>query len=400
MKNFSIFLIVFFTIILFTSNNFPVYNIKGDFATDSLFNVFEVTEGLFDFDNPYTLGLEFIKETETFSIYSPTKENDNKYNHGVVLFPFKEYLYAQWQTSKKDEDAKETHVLYSRSKNGKTWSSPEVLVPISNNGIYTSGGWWSFNDTLIAFINFWPNNIKPKGGYVQYILSPDGINWSEKRRLLDIENKYLNGIFEQDPHLLPNGSILSALHEQPGLKLSPYYTKDKSGLSGWTKGDMQNLKFDEISSREIEPSSFYRSDNSIVMVFRDQAGSFKQLASVSRDFGETWSIPVITNMPDSRSKQSAGNLTDGTAYLVNNPSGSKTRYPLVITLSDNGFIFDKAYLLRSGGENLQKMKYDGKFKREGYSYPKSIIWNNYLYIGYATNKEDIELTRIPINFLK
>jgi hypothetical protein len=85
--------------------------------------------------------------------------------------------------------------------------------------------------------------------------------------------------------------------------------------------------------------------------------------------------------------------------MVNNPSGNKNRFPLVITLSENGFLFDKAFLVRSGGKDLQPLRFEGKYKRAGYSYPKSVIWNDYLYISYATNKEDVELTRIPIDSL-
>ena len=63
---------------------------------------------------------------------------------------------------------------------------------------------------------------------------------------------------------------------------------------------------------------------------------------------------MITNMPDSRAKQCAGNLIDGTVFFVNNPGKvtndeNKTwRVPLAITLSKDGFIFSKTYLLRSG----------------------------------------------------
>ena len=148
-------------------------------------------------------------------------------------------------------------------------------------------------------------------------------------------------------------------------------------------------------SREIEPSWFSRKDTALVMVFRDQHSTYKKLASISHDRGQTWTTPVIIDTPDSRAKQSAGNLPDGSAFLVDNPTGSKQRYPLVITLSDDGFLFNKAFLLRSG-HNLQAMRYQGKYKRAGYSYPKSIVWGEYLYVSYATNKEDVEITRIPL----
>lgn len=362
---------------------------------------YQINKDLFDYSNAKTLGLKFAEGLETFTIYSPLNENDNKYNHAVVLYPFKKHLYAQWQSSNKDEDAEDTIVLYSRSKDGETWRKPEVLAPLWKDGIYTSGGWWSYGDTLIAYINVWPKQPSlPKGGYVVYKTSVDGINWSETKKVLDDNLNPINGIFEQDPHLLPNGRIINAIHEQPGLILKPYYTDDSKGLTGWTKGCLHNLSYKKEISRELEPSSFHRSDGSLVMVFRDQASSFKQLASVSNDNGETWSKPTITNIPDSRAKQSAGNLPSGAAYLVNNPSGSKKRIPLTITLSKDGFLFDKSFLIRAGGDNLQPMKFEGKYKRMGYSYPKSVIWKDYLYISYSANKEEIELTRIPIDNLE
>ncbi len=52
-------------------------------------------DSLFDFNKPKTLGLPVAKFKETITIFSPHK-NSNKYNHSVVLFPFKEMLYAQW----------------------------------------------------------------------------------------------------------------------------------------------------------------------------------------------------------------------------------------------------------------------------------------------------------------
>jgi hypothetical protein len=62
-------------------------------------------------------------------------------------------------------------------------------------------------------------------------------------------------------------------------------------------------------------------------------------------------------------------------------------------------VFDKAFVLRRGGADLQPLRYPGRFKRPGYHYPKSIVWNGWLYTSYATNKEDVELTRVPLTGL-
>lgn len=358
---------------------------------------FIMNTGLLDTTNKETLGLLSVPGSETITIYRPG-ESDTKYNLGCVIFPFKGYLYAQWQTSLKDEDAPDTHVLYCRSTDGKLWSKPEVLSEGSSSGMCTSGGWWTFKDTLVAYINVWPDNTdEPRGGFTEYMLSPDGINWSKRKPVLDNHGKPVKGIFEQDPHHLPDGRIISAFHLQPGLVVSPFYTDDKRGITGWTKSEFNNLPYEGNVSREIEPGWYFKRNSNVVMIFRDQKNSFYKLASESTDRGVTWSLPVITNIPDSRAKQSAGNLPDGTAYQVNCPSGSKTRFPLVILLSKDGYIFDKAYLIRSGGNDLQPKRYDGKYKREGYSYPKSVVWNGYLYVAYTTNKEDVELTRIPLS---
>ena len=353
---------------------------------------------LFDNKQPETLGLSFVKGAETFTIFSP-KEHENKYNHGVVLFSFKGMLYAQWQSSSVDEDGADTKVFYSKSTDGKVWNKPIPLTTIEPHNIKTSGGWWSDGKTLVAYINIWQNEEnKPKQGQTQYLTSIDGINWEAPKPLKNSDNNQVLGIIEQDLRSLPNGRIITAFHMQPGLIATPFYTDDPLGISGWKAGKMENLSSKDTSiSREIEPSWFYRKDGAIVMIFRDQNGTFKKLASISHDNGLTWTTPTLIDTPDSRAKQSAGNFPNGMAFMVNNPTGNKNRFPLVISTSKDGFLFDKAYLLRSGGKNLQPMKSEGKFKRIGYSYPKSFVSGNYLYVGYATNKEDVELTRIPLD---
>ena len=75
---------------------------------------------------------------------------------------------------------------------------------------------------------------------------------------------------------------------------------------------------------------------------------------------------------------------------------SRTRIPLAITLSQDGKLFDRAYLLRSGGTDLQPLRDEGQYKRVGFSYPKSMMWKDFFYAAYATNKEDAEITRVPL----
>lgn len=365
---------------------------------------FMVSANLFDTSQPQTMGLSFASGIETVTVWEAQAEGQH-YANGVVMAAFKDGLYCMWQSSAKDEDADDTFVAYSRSTDGgQTWSEPMVLCPTLPNGYCASGGWLSTADRLIGYINVRTKDIANNGGYTQYVESEDGMTWTLPQNVLMADGTQLNGIFEQDPHVLSDGRIISAAHFQPGLKLCPIYTDDPTGRTGWKKGTFTSLKTG-TQTYELEPSFFLQQDGTLVMTMRDQGGgSYHVLASVSRDRGETWTQAVKTDMPDSRAKQSAGNLPDGTAYICNNPgrvtnSANKTwRVPLALTLSKDGQLFDHALLLRSGSDgDYPALRYEGKSKTLGYSYPKSMVHQGWLYVSYSTNKEAAQYTRVPIN---
>lgn len=360
---------------------------------------FAVQSGLFNQSNTTTLGLSAAPGTETFNVFKPSASTDH-FSNGVAMIGFKGQLYCQWQSSPTNEDSADTWVAYSRSSDGANWSAPMVLAANPGDGARTSGGWWVYGDTLVAYINRYPTGLTPRGGYTEYTTSTDGLSWTPVQRVKMADGSDLNGIFEQDPHALPGGRIINAAHFQPGLICSPIYTDDPLGVSGWVRPSFTNLSYTGSVTRELEPSWFRRSDGAVVMIFRDQTSTYLKLASVSTSSGQSWTTPVLTSMPDSRAKQSAGNLPDGTAYMVNNPVTNKTRIPLALTLGATGSLFDRSYLLRSGGTGLQPLVYPGTAKTLGYSYPKTTIWNGYLYAGYSVNKEDVECTRVPLASLQ
>jgi hypothetical protein len=282
---------------------------------------------------------------------------------------------------------------------GQTWSHPIVIAAASDSSYCTSGGWISTTDTLVAFINTWPKRLQPIGGFTQYIISTNGNNWSEPKPVRMNDGQVMSGVIEQDPYTMGCGRIIGAVHFQPGLHIAPVYTDSPTGFNGWKRAYFTGHDRGK-QSQEIEPSLYQRRDSTLVMIFRDQAGSFRKIASISSDHGETWTEPMVTNIPDARVKQSAGNLPDGTVYLTGNPTGAKRRWPLVVLFSKDGICFDKAILLRKGGNDLQTQRYPGKAKTLGYNYPKSMVHNRKLYVAYATNKEDVEYTVVDMNALE
>lgn len=359
---------------------------------------FKVVNGLYNQSKSSSdLGLSKLPGVEAVTVFKAAADTD-KFCNGVVMTEFKGKLYCQWQSSAVDEDAADTLAVYSVSEDdGLSWSEP-VELPSISGGYCSSGGWHVNGDTLVAYINYWPFDLDPRGGYTYYTKSTDGINWTDPAPVLMKDGSVLNGIFEQDPHVLESGRIVSAAHFQPGLFINPIYTDDPLGVTGWVKAEYKNVSYSSsaTTSIEMEPSLFENEDGSLVMIFRDQNSSYKVFASVSTDEGETWSDTVLTNMPDARQKQSAGNLPDGTAYIVSCPVNNKLRVPLVISLSADGKIFDKAYVLRYGSEAPTNVIYAGKAKRQGFHYPKSVVLGDYLYVSYALNKESVEYVRIPL----
>lgn len=355
---------------------------------------FSVDPNLFNQALPDDLGLSSVTATATHTVFAPTASTD-QFSNGAVLTAFKGKLYCMWQSSATDEDAPDTWVAYSRSADGISWTEPMVLAESITNGYCSSGGWHVAGDTLVAYINVWPG-LTPRGGFTYYKTSTTGLDWSEMAPVKMQDGSDLNGIFEQDPHALPDGRIINAVHFQPGLIISPVYTDDPGGTNGWVRAGFTNLSFSGDVSREIEPSWFLRRDGSVVMIFRDQTSSFLKLAATSTDRGENWTPPELTAMRDARTKQSAGNFPNGAVFMAGNPNDDKLRSPLAIVLSDNGDYFDKAFLLRSNSD-MQAQRFTGKAKRPGYHYPKSMVWNGYLYVAYTTNKEDVDYTRLPVS---
>lgn len=355
---------------------------------------YRITPRLFDAAQA-DLGLAPAPGTHTATVFRATEETD-RYCNGAALVAFRGKLYAQWQSSARDEDSADTWVAYSSSADGEAWSAPRVLAPAGEAGsMRSSGGWWTDGATLVAFVNVWPSGFAAgAGGYTEFSTSEDGERWSELQPVLGRDGHPVPGVIEQDIH--PYGGRLHvAFHLQPGLIATPHFTDDPLGVGGWIAGAMPHSPFKPPTSREIEPSLFARTGDELVMVFRDQASSYHQLAALSRDRGATWTLPEPTDMPDSRAKQSAGNLPGGTAFLVNCPSGTRERAPLAVTLGRDGRLFDRSFLLRSAAE-LPALRYEGKYKRRGYHYPKSLVSEGYLHVIYATNKEAIEVTRVPV----
>jgi hypothetical protein len=352
---------------------------------------FTVAADLFDQSRTDTLGLSEAEGAQTFTIYAP-QADDNTFNNHPQLMPFKGRLYATWQGTPKHEDSPDSFALVSHSDDGATWSEPTVIAgPIPGEHYHASGGLWSDGQTLVNYVIKLGKGHKPgtlKSTWVR--TTTDGEHWTDLQELIP------DATLSENPRQLPGGRLIVTAHgptEAIPMNISRiFYTDQGDGLGGWHEAYLPHIP-SKNRGRGLEPSWFRRGDGSLVMVFRDMDRTFRLLASESFDAGQTWTLPVLTDMPDSASMQCAGNLPDGTAVMVNNPVSEGRRIPLAVTLSDDGRHFDRAVLVRGAPP---PRRFDGAYKDLGYSYPGMVVWNDALWVTYATNKEDIEVTRIPL----
>ena len=345
-----------------------------------------MADGVIDMHDTLSLGLQRCGDMKWVEVF-----HSGGYVNNAVLTHFKGKYYCMWQQSERDEDTPDTGIMFAVSPDGEAWGRPAVLVPPSDTCFASPGGWIERGDTLVALVNYINASDRSKGGNAFYCSTSDGTHWSEPKPVLSAEGTPIDGIFEQDPLALSDGRIVGAVHFQPGTTLCPVFTDDPSGIRGWRKA-----AFPEGEGQPIEPSQYSTADGLLVMFMRDQESSFVKLFSISRDRGESWSAPERTNIPDSRSKQCTGNLSGGRAFWVGNPTGNKSRRALVLALTEDGYLFDRACLL-AGPDDLPPRRKEGRYKTSGYNYPKAFIEGETLWIALTVNKEDVYVVRVLCN---
>lgn len=351
--------------------------------------------GLFDQSDTSTLGLPPLKG-EHAVLYKATRDR-YKFCHHSNLVVFQDRLYAMWSNGEVDEDSNGQRILGCSTADGVSWTDPVVITadPDGSQGprAAVAAGFHVHADTLTAFYTsiISGKQIDPRST-LYAITTRDGKRWSNPRQIA-------TGFFIDGPRRMRDGRLLlngQRADRQPQL----LWTDASSGLSGWKPA--------VIPPNDIftfpEPTWFQRSLGELVMLFRTRSGHLRLYASTSHDHGETWTEPQETNFADATARSFAGNLPDGTAFIVSNPSTTPSTYPtigrrspLTLALSADGITFDLAFVVR--GEPT-RMRYPGKSKLDGWQYPSAVAWNGWLYIAYSINKEDIGATRVRLEHLR
>ena len=348
-----------------------------------------LADGLLDLQQADGLGLETIEGSQTL-LYKAT-EKTHKFSHHANLVVFQEKLFMTWSNGLVDEDSPGQRILMSWSADGETWKPPQVLTG-EKHEICVAAGFHVSDETLVAYFtvtggtNFHPDTA------LYAIHSRDGVHWSGRQRIT-------SGFYIEGPRPLANGRLLIAGEyvdpSRAERRMRILTSDDPSGLGSWkevllTPPDLMVFGY-------TEPGLFLTDKGKqATLLFRNYSGTL--YASTSRDNGHNWSVPEITNYPDSTARIAAGNLPSGDAYIINNASATQfDRRQLVIGLSRDGLLFDRAFLVRS---EPTSMRFEGKHKLDGWQYPHALAWKRHFYVAYTINKEDVGITRIPLRQLR
>ncbi|MBS1815082.1 MAG: exo-alpha-sialidase [Acidobacteria bacterium] len=332
-------------------------------------------------------------------VWSPANAEEGGYNHYACLIRYKGKLFAMWGNHPFGEDGPGQRVLYSVSDKWGVWSKPRELFaapgPVKKRkerGIHLKPDRWVIVD-----------------GALYAIVYVHGAGRYPIARRLEIGGEM------GDPFLLDK---LPAKAELPvymhdatppavARKLLDWYPQHDK-VSFWAAEDQGVQRKAVDGSTLIETFMYRAKDDTLVLMARNwgtpsnPVHNNRMYVSFSKEYGH-WTAPYPTDIPDSPTRGDALRLKDGTILLIGTQYAPRLdsalyldRDPLTVSVSHDGFHFDRTYTLRTGAPKTWHIPHVGG-RNPGFAYTSSIIDGGFLYTLYSVGKEDIAISRVPLS---
>ena len=346
----------------------------------------------------------------------PSASNGNgwTYNHQPMMAYFNDQFYVHYLCDPKDEHVPPSHTMYQTSKDGYTWSDPQVLFP----EVQVPEGFQKPNrpekaHDLIAIMHQRMGWYVSKSGQL-WALGNYGVAFDKKDDPNDgnglgrvIREVKKDGTLGPIFFIYQNASYTSHTSKTRTSSAFPFYTKAPKDVKQACEEILANPRYrmqwvEEADRNDplIPLHKEYKAycdytlpDGQIVALWKHA------LTSTSADGGLTWAQPVerAKGFVNSNAKIWGQRLSDGTYATVYNPS--EYRWPLAISLSKDGYEYTTLNLVQ--GE-VPPMRYGGNYKsygpqyvrgiQEGFGTPK----DSDLWVAYSMNKEDMWVAHIPV----
>ncbi|WP_114782521.1 exo-alpha-sialidase [Botryobacter ruber] len=343
---------------------------------------------------------------------NPTQENAYgwTYNHAPNLAYWNGSFYLHYLSDPVGEHIPPSQTFLQTSKDGYSWSKPEILFPPYRipDGTRKEGhpGVAKDLDAIMhqrmGFYVSKSNRLLALGYYGIALDAKDDPN----------DGKGIGRVVRE---ILPNGKFgpiyFIRYNSSWDQKKSAYKFYTKSKDKGFVKACNELLADPLMMQQWVEEAD--RNDPLINLKGEYKAFSYYSLpdnrvvglwkhalTSISKDGGKTWEYSP-TRAPgfvNSNAKIWGQRTSDGRYATVYNPS--EFRWPLAVSTSDDGLVY-KDLLLING--EITTMRYGGNYKSYGPQYVRGILPGNGtppggdMWVSYSMNKEDMWVSKIPVS---
>jgi hypothetical protein len=325
------------------------------------------------------------------------------YNHAPNLCYWNGKFYQQYLSNPVDEHIAPGQTLVLTSVDGRNWDKPVVVFPpykapagikipkgYTGYMMHQRMGFYVAPDGRLLVLAFYGHTEDPflEGGIGRVVREAykDGtfgpiyfIRYSSHTKWDATNTSYPFFTNSKDKGFVEACKALLA----DKLKTMQWWDEDH-GLDG----------FYSITEAGSAFNYYHRKDGKVV-------GLWKRSLSALSDDGVHFSKPVKSPTLVMAGGKMWGQATkDGRYALSYNPVDlDEYRYPLIVTTSDDGVIFDNMLLVQ--GE-VPPRRFMGRWKDFGPCYMRGIVEGNgnppgnNMWLTYSMNKEDIWISRIPI----
>ncbi|MDQ0639349.1 hypothetical protein QF042_002914 [Pedobacter sp. W3I1] len=331
------------------------------------------------------------------------------YNHAPMLAYWNNKFYIEYLSDKVGESIPPGQTLVQSSKDGYTWTKPEVIFPIYRipDGTTKEGRTDVAKDLDAVMHQRMGFYVSSKNVFL--VLGFYAISFDAK----DDPNDG-HGIGRAVREIQPDGKYgpIYFIHYNPGYSEKntkyPLYTKSKSkafieACKELLANKLMTQQWNEEADRkdplitlqkQYKAFSYYHlPDGRVVGLWKNA------LTAISNDNGKSWpeNASRAPGFVNSNAKIWGQKTSDGYYATVYNPS--EYRWPLAISTSKNGL--DYTNLLLVNGE-ITPMRYGGNYKSYGPQYVRGIEEGNgkpadgKLWVTYSMNKEDIWVSSVPV----
>ena len=283
------------------------------------------------------------------------------------------------------EDVPTQFVSYVVSDDGLKWSESRPVTPIpAAPYAYIARGLWLRNGEFLALAA----QFRGKGAFgvnkdlklQAFVWDKDSNNWNFKGTL------YQDAINNFAPQQMPSGEWLMTRRDSRfnvfmlagGVKA----LDDWESFPVIKRSDVPNFSPDE-------PFWWRLPDGRLHALFRDNGGSSRLYQSFSNDEGRTWSRPRLSNFPNASSKCYALLLSSGARIMISNANPKLARRELYLSLSEDGLNFTK----------MAKLVIPSS-KATTFQYPHAIEHDGHLLIAFSQKKNQTEVLKVPLEAIE